>query len=76
MERPGSALIGSMVVHAAVIGAVVLALMFGGDRPPRQIVSTIPVSILSEEMVLAGPADAPSPEPAADTAAAPPPEAA
>lgn len=71
MERPGPALIGSLVVHAAAIGAVVLAMLAGGDRPPRQIVSSIPVSILSEDVVLAGPADAPSEEPASDVAAAP-----
>lgn len=75
MERPGPALIGSIVVHAAVIGAVLLAMMFGGQPPRRQIVQSIPVSILSEDMVLAGPADAPSPEPASDVEAAPPPEA-
>lgn len=75
MERPGPALIGSIVVHAAVIGAVLLAMTFGGGRPERQIVQTIPVSILSEDMVLAGPADAPSPEPASDVEAAPEDEA-
>ena len=75
MERPAPALIGSVIVHAAVVGAVVLAMMFGAQRPDRQIVNAVPVSILSEQMVLAGPADAPSPEPASDVAAAPPPEA-
>jgi len=75
LERPGPALIGSVVVHAAVIGAVLLAMMFGGARPPRQIIQSIPVSILSEEMVLGGPADAPSEAPASDVEAAPPPEA-
>ena len=75
MERPGPALIGSVVVHGAVIGAVLLAMMFGDGPPERQIVQTIPVSILSEEMVLAGPADAPSEEPASDVEAAPPLEA-
>lgn len=75
MERPGPALIGSVVVHALAIGAVVFALMFGGQRPAREMVQTIPVSIMSETMVLGGPADAPSPEPASDVEAAPPPEA-
>jgi outer membrane biosynthesis protein TonB len=75
LERPGSALIGSVVVHAAIIGAVLLALTVTGQRPERQIVSTIPVSILSEDVVLAGPADAPSEDPAVDAAAAPPLEA-
>lgn len=75
MERPGPALIGSAVVHAAIVGAVVFALMAGGERPVREVVNAVPVSIVSETMVLAGPADAPSPEPAADSAAAPPAEA-
>ena len=73
MERPGPALIGSVVVHAAAIGAVLLAMM-GGPRPPREIVNAVPVSIVSEQMVLAGPADAPSEEPALDVEAAPPAE--
>ncbi|MBU2270157.1 MAG: hypothetical protein KKE52_02530, partial [Alphaproteobacteria bacterium] len=75
MERPGTGLIGSVVVHAAIIGAVLLALSLGGERPEREVLTTIPVSILSEDIVLAGPADAPSEEPAADNAAAPPLEA-
>lgn len=74
MERPGPALIGSVVVHAAAVGVVLLAMM-GGVRPPRQIVNAVPVSIVSEQMVLAGPADAPSDEPAEDVEAAPPAEA-
>lgn len=73
MERPGTALIGSVVFHGIIIGAAVLALMFGGNaRPERALVTTVPVSIVSEDMILAGPADAPSEEPAADTAAEPP----
>lgn len=75
MDRPGPALIGSVVVHAAVVGAVLLAVTFGGDRPPRQIVNAVPVSIVSEILTPAGPADAPSEEPAVDAAAAPPLEA-
>lgn len=75
MERPGPALIGSVIVHAAVVGAVVLAMIAGGDRPRREIVNAVPVSIVSEAMVLAGPADAPSEEPASDVEAAPPVEA-
>lgn len=75
MDRPGPALIGSVVVHGAIIGAVLLALSLGGERPRREVLTTIPVSILSEDMVLAGPADAPSEEPASDAAAAPPVEA-
>ncbi|MDY6925011.1 MAG: hypothetical protein SWI22_13765 [Pseudomonadota bacterium] len=75
MERPGAGLIGSLVVHGAIVGAVLLALSLGGERPRREVLTTIPVSILSEDIVLAGPADAPSEEPAADNAAAPPVEA-
>lgn len=75
MERPGPALIGSVVVHAAIVGAIVLAMMTGDARPERQVVNAVPVSIVSETMVLAGPADAPSDEPASDAAAAPPVEA-
>lgn len=75
MERPGPALFGSVLVHAAVIGAVLLAMMLSGAPPRRQIVNAVPVSILSEDIVMAGPADAPSEAPANDVEAAPPVEA-
>ncbi|GAA0868665.1 hypothetical protein GCM10009116_06400 [Brevundimonas basaltis] len=79
MERPGSALIGSVVVHLVVIGGVVLALSLSpDDRAPPPLVNSVPVSIISEMVVPAGPADAPSDEPAADSPAEvaepPPPE--
>ena len=54
MERPASSLIASVVVHAAVIGAVVGVMMFA---PPRQRVTevpSVPVQIVSEALVLGG----------------------
>lgn len=72
MERPGPALLASIVVHAVVVGAVVLVMMLGPARPHREIASSVPVSIVSETMVMGGPADAPSEEPASDVEAAPP----
>jgi len=70
LERPGSALAASIVVHLVVVGGVVLALSLGPrERTLPPIVNTVPVSIISEYVVPAGPADAPSDEPAAEAPA-------
>ncbi|MBX9460369.1 MAG: TonB C-terminal domain-containing protein [Brevundimonas sp.] len=70
MERPGSALIASIVVHLVVVGGVVLALNLSPREPtPPPIINTVPVSVISEYVVPAGPADAPSDEPAAEAPA-------
>lgn len=70
MERPGSALIASIVVHVLVVGGAVLALRLGGgERTLPPLVNSVPVSIISETVVPAGPADAPSDEPAVEAPA-------
>jgi len=70
LERPGSALIGSIVVHFMVVGAVVLALSLSPrERASLPVTNSVPVSIISEMVVPAGPADAPSDEPAAEAPA-------
>lgn len=79
MQRPGSALLASIVVHLVVVGGVVLALSLNPrDRASLPIANSVPVSIISEMVIPAGPADAPSDEPAAEAPAEvpepPPPE--
>ena len=70
MQRPGSALLASIVVHLVVVGGVVLALGLNPrDRASLPITNSVPVSIISEMVVPAGPADAPSDEPAAEAPA-------
>ena len=78
MERPGSALLASIVVHLVVIGGVALALSLSPRERSMPIINSVPVSVISEMEVPAGPADAPSDEPAAEAPAEvaepPPPE--
>lgn len=70
MQRPGSALLASIVVHLVVVGGVVLALGLNPrERAPLPVTNSVPVSIISEMVVPAGPADAPSDEPAAEAPA-------
>lgn len=73
MDRPGSALIGSIAVHGAVVGAVLLAMMFGLTGPPaRPVTASVPVQIVSEMVVLGAPADNPSEELVVEESAAAP----
>lgn len=78
MERPGSALAASIAVHAAVVLGVLGYGMLGFTRAPQPMVTSVPVQIISEELVLGG-TPGPvipevEPEPPVETpAAAPPP---
>lgn len=63
MERPAPSLIGSVAVHAGVIGAVVAALLWGPAPPPdRPVVNAVPVSIVSDTIIEAAAPDNPSEE--------------
>jgi outer membrane biosynthesis protein TonB len=73
VERPGASFVGSIVVHAVVVGAVVASLFFGiGGKPPAKMINAVPVQIVSETMVLGAPADNPSEELVAEDASSAP----
>lgn len=78
MERPGPALIASVLVHAGAIAAVMAAGLYAPRAEPRPVVNAVPVSIVSSVVVEAAAADNPSDElvteDAATAPAAPPPE--
>ncbi|MDP3803384.1 hypothetical protein [Brevundimonas sp.] len=78
MERPGSALTASIVLHAAVILGVGAYGLLGFAREPLPVVAAVPVSIVSDTVIEAAAADNPSEELVADNATtapvAPPPE--
>ncbi len=78
MERPGSALVASIAVHAAVILGVLGYGLLGFTREPQPMVTSIPVQIVSDTLELGGTPgpEAPEapPEPPVETpAVAPPP---
>ena len=71
MRRPSPAILGSIALHG---GVVALAFLAFADRSaaPRPLANAVPVSIVSEETVLAAAADNPQPEPSPDDAATAP----
>ncbi len=77
MERPGSSLVASIAVHAAVILGVVFYGLLGFTREPVKAEMAVPVSIVSDTIIEAAAADNPSEElvseDAATAPAAPPP---
>ena len=60
MERPGSALVASIAVHAAVILGVIGYGLLGFTRAPLRTEMAVPVSIISETVIEAAAADNPS----------------
>ncbi len=72
MERPGSSLLASIVVHAAVVLAVVGYGLLGFTREPLNVESAVPVSIISETVIEAAAADNPDDELVTEDAATAP----
>lgn len=62
MERPGSALLASILVHAAVVLGVIGFGMLGFTREPMKVEMAVPVSIISDTIVEAAAADNPDEE--------------
>lgn len=77
MERPGSALVASILLHAAVVLGVISYGLLSPAQPPLKVEMAVPVSIISETIVEAAAADNPSEELVTEDAAtapvAPPP---
>jgi len=62
LERPGSSLLASIAVHAAVVLAVVGYGLLGFTREPLNVESAVPVSIISETVIEAAAPDNPDDE--------------
>ena len=73
MERPGAGLVGSIVVHAAVVGLFAFGVLSARERAPLDMTTAVPVSIVSETVVIEAAApDNPSEELVTDDAATAP----
>lgn len=73
MDRPATGLIGALVVHALIGGALLWMVLFAPPAPPRLPVdNAVPVQIVSENIVLGGPVDNPSEELVTEDAATAP----
>jgi hypothetical protein len=62
LERPGTSLVASIVVHAAVILGVLGFGLLGFTRTPMKMETAVPVSIISETVIEAAAPDNPSEE--------------
>mgnify|MGYP002336138728 CR=1 FL=1 len=72
MERPGSSLLASIAVHAAVVLAVAGYGLLGFTREPLNVETAVPVSIVSDTIIEAAAADNPSEELVTEDAATAP----
>ena len=72
MERPGSALVASIAVHAAVILGVLGYGLLGFTREPLRTEMAVPVSIISDTVIEAAAPDNPSEELVTEDAATAP----
>ena len=52
MERPGPALIGSFLVHGGIVALVLGIGMFAPKAAPRPIANAVPVSIVSDAVMV------------------------
>ena len=69
MRRPSPAILGSLALHAGVIALAFVTFSHKVDEDETPLVASVPVTIVSEEVVQAAPADNPQPEPSPDPAA-------
>lgn len=73
MERPGVAIVGTLLVHGLIGLALMWMVLFAPPAPPRlPIENAVPVQIVSENIVLGGPVDNPSEELVVDEASTAP----
>lgn len=72
MRRPSPAILGSLALHAGVVALAFLMVSPKTDEDETPLVASVPVTIVSEEVIQAAPADNPQPEPSPDDAATAP----
>ncbi|MBB5772026.1 outer membrane biosynthesis protein TonB [Brevundimonas vesicularis] len=72
MRRPSPAILGSLALHAGVVALAFLMVSHKMDEDETPLVASVPVTIVSKEVIQAAPADNPQPEPSPDDAATAP----
>ena len=72
MRRPSPAILGSLALHAGAVALAFLMVSPKMDEDETPLVASVPVTIVSEEVIQAAPADNPQPEPSPDDAATAP----
>jgi hypothetical protein len=71
LRRPSPAILGSIALHAGVVALAFVSWPRERDEP-KPLVSSVPVSIVSDIEIAAAPADNPQPEPSPDDASTAP----
>ena len=71
MRRPSPAILGSLALHAGVVALALVSWSSKVDEP-KPLVNSVPVSIVSEMVIAAAPADNPLPEPSPEDGASAP----
>ncbi|MBJ7319605.1 MAG: cell envelope integrity protein TolA [Brevundimonas sp.] len=71
MRRPSPAILGSIALHAGVVALAFVSFSHKADEP-KPLVNSVPVTIVSETVIAAAPADNPQPDPSPDDAATAP----
>jgi outer membrane biosynthesis protein TonB len=72
LRRPSPAILGSLALHAGVVALAFAMVSHRTDEDETPLVASVPVTIVSEEVIQAAPADNPQPEPSPDDAATAP----
>ncbi|KQR57118.1 cell envelope integrity protein TolA [Brevundimonas sp. Leaf168] len=72
MRRPSPAILGSLALHAGVVALAFVMVSHKTEEDETPLVASVPVTIVSEEVIQAAPADNPQPEPSPDDAATAP----
>ncbi|WP_295243761.1 hypothetical protein [uncultured Brevundimonas sp.] len=72
MRRPSPAILGSLALHAGVVALAFVMVSHKTEKDETPLVASVPVTIVSEEVIQAAPADNPQPEPSPDDAATAP----
>ena len=72
MRRPSPAILGSLALHAGAVALAFVTFSHKMDEDETPLVASVPVTIVSEEVIQAAPADNPQPEPSPDDAATAP----
>lgn len=70
MRRPSPAILGSIALHAGVVALAFVS--WSSKTPPRPLVNSVPVSIVSDIEIAAAPADNPQAEPSPEDGATAP----
>lgn len=71
MRRPSPAILGSIALHAGVVALALVSWSSKVDEP-KPLVNSVPVSIVSEMVIAAAPADNPQAEPSPEDGATAP----